>query len=84
MARRPAKSSSGREQARGGRRGRGRRGAEVPDSYSAVLRQAAEATITAGMSSSWEAPTAVEVPVAREVAAAVVVPAARATLAAAE
>ncbi|KAL6967255.1 hypothetical protein U1Q18_033059 [Sarracenia purpurea var. burkii] len=31
------------------------------------------------MSSSWEAPAAVEVPVAREVAAAVVAPAARAT-----
>ncbi|KAL6965067.1 hypothetical protein U1Q18_036124, partial [Sarracenia purpurea var. burkii] len=71
MARRPAESLSGRERVRGGRRSRGRRGAEVPDSCSAVLRRTAEATLTAGMSSSGEAPAAVEVPVAREVAAAV-------------
>ncbi|KAL6999200.1 hypothetical protein U1Q18_000360, partial [Sarracenia purpurea var. burkii] len=84
MARRPAKSSSGREQVRGGRRDRGRRGAEVPDSYSVVPRPAAEATITAGMSSPREAPAAVEVPVAREVAAPVVAPVAWATHVAAE
>ncbi|KAL7000959.1 hypothetical protein U1Q18_002110, partial [Sarracenia purpurea var. burkii] len=39
MARRSTKSSSGQRQARGGRRGRGRRGAQVPDSYDAVPRR---------------------------------------------
>ncbi|KAL6953666.1 hypothetical protein U1Q18_040880, partial [Sarracenia purpurea var. burkii] len=90
MARRPARSSSGRGQVRRGRRGRGRRGAGVLDSYDAVpCRQVARISGNvevdiARLQRAVEAAIAAGMPATWEVPAAVEVPVAEEIAAAVE